>query len=398
MAIVQTELHIIANGTYGTSMSGGDRILIEMTRRWVRLCCRIYVYVNEEGRLLYLSYGLQDVEYRTWRSAAFKSFGFLVAYLGRIAVSVFKSLALRIGEGGLVYSASDFLPDFLPAMILKLKYGKMARWIAGFYMFAPNPFSAHCPYKGLNRLRGAVYYFTQFPVYMLIRYLADAVCVTSQPDVRRFVTRDRPENNIIVVRGGVDIGFCERIPASGSKKFDAVFMGRLHPQKGILELLDIWKLVSRARPEARLAVIGDGPLYKAAKDKAERLGVSANTQFFGFKDGEEKVCILKSARIVVHPATYDSGGMAACEAMACGLPGVSFDLESLKTYYPKGMLKVECFNKEKFSEAIEELLSDEGLYNRLSGEASNWAREWDWDARAKEILCRMRGNDIKRAG
>ena len=43
--------------------------------------------------------------------------------------------------------------------------------------------------------------------------------------------------------------------------------------------------------------------------------------------------------MVVHPAIFDSGGMAAAEAMAWGLPGVSFDLPALKTYYPQGMIK-----------------------------------------------------------
>ena len=49
--------------------------------------------------------------------------------------------------------------------------------------------------------------------------------------------------------------------------------------------------------------------------------------------------IFKDSKIVLHAAIYDSGGMAACEAMACELPGVSFDLPALKTCYPKGMFK-----------------------------------------------------------
>jgi glycosyltransferase involved in cell wall biosynthesis len=53
--------------------------------------------------------------------------------------------------------------------------------------------------------------------------------------------------------------------------------------------------------------------------------------------------------------------MAAWEAMACGLPGVSFDLPALRTYYPKGMLKTPCYDLKAFAENILKLLNDEIL-------------------------------------
>jgi len=56
--------------------------------------------------------------------------------------------------------------------------------------------------------------------------------------------------------------------------------------------------------------------------------------------------------------------MSAAEAMAWGLPGVSFDLEALKTYYPKGMIKTPCFNHDKFAANIINLLSNQSLYQK----------------------------------
>jgi len=389
----QTALHIIANGTYGVSMSGGDRILIEMTRRWLTMCREVCFYVNEEGRALYEYHGLADVKYVVWPSSRFKKFGFLCVYLARIIIGACRCLRLKLPENCVVYSSSDFLPDSLPALALKFRYAAKIRWVAGFYLFAPNPFGKDCPYKGANRVRALVYYLSQFPVYFLIKRFSDAVCVTSEPDVKRFVTKGRSEKDIIVMRGGVDFDFFRNIPAPAAKEFDAVYIGRLHPQKGILELMDIWKIVMQKVPKARLAVIGDGPLERGAKNIAEKHGLNKNIEFFGFKDGSEKARIFKSSKIVVHPATYDSGGMASCEAMACGLPGISFDLESLKTYYPKGMLKIPCFDKRLFADGIDKLLTDASLYDTLSAEALEWARTWDWSLRAKEIFYSISGGN-----
>ena len=72
--------------------------------------------------------------------------------------------------------------------------------------------------------------------------------------------------------------------------------------------------------------------------------------------------------------------------MAWGLPGISFDLEALKTYYPKGMIKTKCGNNSQFAENVMKLIGDETLYDRLSKEARNLIVDvWDWRKRAEKI-------------
>jgi glycosyltransferase involved in cell wall biosynthesis len=89
---------------------------------------------------------------------------------------------------------------------------------------------------------------------------------------------------------------------------------------------------------------------------------------------------------VVHPAVYDVGGMAAAEALAVGLPGVSFDLPALRAYYPRGFLKAKPGDFQGFADCLYRLLTEPELYKNLSAEAFVAGQEWDWDARAKRIL------------
>jgi glycosyltransferase involved in cell wall biosynthesis len=178
------------------------------------------------------------------------------------------------------------------------------------------------------------------------------VWITSEPDKWKFVGKRLSMSKVVVVRGGVDTKISASIPEPVEKQFDAVFIGRFHPQKGVLELIDIWKYVCEQKKDAKLAMIGVGNLEEAVAKKIKDYSLSYNVILFGFKDGIEKVKIFKDSKVVVHPAIYDSGGMAACEAMACGLPGVSFDLPALKTYYPKGMIKTPCYDLRAFAENI----------------------------------------------
>jgi glycosyltransferase involved in cell wall biosynthesis len=384
-------INFIANMITGT-ISGGDRIWIECAKRWLKSGYNINIFTNEKGIEMGKYYGLLDANYILWSSKKFDKSSFTIKYLARTITGCRNFLReLKIDDNSIIYSTSDFWPDSLPAYFLKCR-NKNLKWIAGFFLFAPFPLRKDSPYKGSKWFIGLFYWITQLPVYWIIKKKADVVFVTSEPDVKKFVTGKRQKTKVIVIKGGVDLKESDKYLSSkfiipvDKRKYDSCFVGRLHYQKGVLKLIDIWRNVVNIKKDALLAIIGAGPLEEEIKTKIKKNNLIKNIDFLGFKDGEEKFEIFKQSKIVVHPATYDSGGMAAAEALAWGLPGVSFDLESLKTYYPKGILKVSCYNEEEFAGDIIKLLEDENLYDKVSREAIGLAHDWNWDKRATEIL------------
>ena len=396
----KTNIHIIANSSAldkkSAALSGGDRIYIEFARRWARRGYQITIYLWEEGLIMCRDiYNLKEVNFHLWSAKIVQGIPFAVGYVYRIFSGIVNALKLKFSEDAIVYSSSDFWQDSIPAMILKLK-NKNVKWIAGFYLFAPKPWQQDSPYKGRRFIIGLFYYLSQLPVYWIAKRYADMVFVTSELDVEKFITKKRGRNKIAVIRGGVDTGpsteylSSDNVTPISGRKYDACFVGRFHYQKGVLELIDIWKLICQRKPNAKLAMIGVGSLESEVKNRITELRLNYNIDLLGFKDGEEKYEVFKQSKIVVHPAIYDSGGMAACEAMAWGLPAVSFDLGALKTYYPRGMLKTSCFDLDEFAKNVLRLLKDNGLYQRTSKNAISWAREWDWDKRAEDILQQVR--------
>ena len=379
----------------GVGFSGADRIFTELLKAWqgrarlTLLGCEEAIVISKRNgvdvQFLQASkinpnpqYGLLALFRHTWRRI-------------RAARAALKTFRKELADVDVVYSVSDFYPDFLPAYWMKRRNPSI-KWIAGYYLFAPPPWAKNTPYKGKNRLRGLIYWLMQRPSYHLVRKYADVVYVTSEPDVAPFVTKKRPRKRVVIVQGGVDVTESERylngssIVPMQNRRYDACFIGRFHYQKGVMILPEIWKYVCEKRPTAKLAMIGDGHLEKEVAEKISELGLQGNIDLLGFMDGEPKFNVFKQSRVMVHPSTYDSGGMAAAEGLAWGLPGVSFDLEALKTYYPKGMVKVPEGDKRRFAEEILRLLDDPAHYDEIARQAHELILDvWDWKKRGARV-------------
>ncbi len=387
----------ISNYNVGLGLSGGDRIFIELMKGWQRHA-EIVLLGCGEAAAIATRCGATDAQILPTRaldgSTSYGLWALLRHTCRRLAAGVraLRTYATELADVDVVYSVSDFYPDFWPAFLLKRRHPQI-RWIAGYYLFAPAPWAKDSPYTGAQRLRGLIYWLLQRPSYFLVNRYADHVFVTSEPDVARFLTRHRGRDGITVVQGGVDITTSEAYLASGAvipvpqRQYDACFVGRFHYQKGVLRLLDIWQRVCAQRPQARLALIGDGHLASEVRAKIAALGLDQNVALLGFRDGAEKFAIFRQSKMMLHPATYDSGGMAAAEGMAWELPGVSFDLEALKTYYPRGMVKIPCFDEAAFAAAILRLLADPAYYRTMAQAAHALIVEvWDWQKRAESIF------------
>ena len=224
-------LHIIANAIDARTLSGGDRILIELSKQWAYKGLNIIIHTNKNGHILCQTQGLyrSNIKIDYFHSFFVNSPFLPVAYLARVMRGTFRALRVNYHSNCLVYSSSDFWPDSLPAFIMKLR-NKNIKWIAGFYLFAPKIWQKDSPYKGKRWFTGLFYWLTQLPVYWIVKKFADMVFVTSEPDVEKFVTKKRERDKILVIRGGVDTDpsekylNCEEVIPVEERKYDAVFI------------------------------------------------------------------------------------------------------------------------------------------------------------------------------
>lgn len=388
--------HIFAVAALGKGLSGSDRIFIEFAKR-LKIKYKVTIYVWEEGYLMCkrqnLTGDIKVLNVNLWCRK-----GFLICYIARIFVSIWFALTTKLENNAetIIYSASEFWMDSLPAVILKIRFPKI-RWVAAWFQTAPNPFMGFAEGKRENsyKLSALYYWVVQFPIKPLIRLFADFVLVNNDLEKKQFPQLEKKDHAVVVL-GAVNTKEIKEwlvknnkgsFSENSTKIFDCVFQGRFHPQKGAVELIDIWRFVVNILPKAKLAMIGDGPLMLDIKNKIKSLGLEKNIQLFGYVfDGNKKYKIFSQSKIVVHPAFYDSGGMASAEAMAFGLPCIGFDLESYKSYYPKGMFKVGIGDLEGFSDTIVGLLKNSKKREKLGREASmEIFLNWSWNKRVNEF-------------
>ena len=337
---------------------------------------------------------LKNVNYFLSEADKFENWPFLILYFVRTWYGI-KKIKQKVNRGlfknkeAIVYSASDFIPDFLPALIFK-KLVPNSFWIAGFYLFAPNPFRGYrnsFPKRiKFPDFRETLFWLSQKIIFKIIVKRADLICVTSQPDVAPFVNAGRKPEEIFVMKGGIDYPHLSKFQKPVKKIYDAVYVGRFHPQKGVVEMIDIWKKVVGKKPKAVLAVIGLGSMERKMRNKVKIYFLEKNVKFLGVKRGDDRNKFLQKSKIILHPSVYDSGGMAAASGLACGLPGLCFDLPVFKTYYSKGFLRAEIDNFDDFADKIVQLLDNAKLYESMKKEAIKEAESWDWGERVNEFI------------
>ncbi len=129
---------------------------------------------------------------------------------------------------------------------------------------------------------------------------------------------------VAVIPNGVDVPPPRDIAPSPSGRRRLLFIGRLHPKKGIDLLLRAWGAVHRSFPEWDLCVAGeeDFPRYlQAMKDLAGSLGAE-RVEFPGVVSGERKSTLYFGSDLFALPTRGENFALTVAEALAHGVPAI----------------------------------------------------------------------------
>ena len=169
--------------------------------------------------------------------------------------------------------------------------------------------------------------------------LADAIVTYNQRAARELVAGGLHQDAVFVAPNALDGSDIQAASDSWTRSGDdlarfrrdlgledhpiAIHVSRLNSAANLRFLIETWRLVADAMPEARLLVIGDGPARNQLLADIEALGVSGSVRCPGAIYGEDALApYFLCARLMLHPAKI---GLSLNHAMTYGVPVATFD-------------------------------------------------------------------------
>jgi D-inositol-3-phosphate glycosyltransferase len=168
-----------------------------------------------------------------------------------------------------------------------------------------------------------------------------------------------------------------------------LWVGRLERLKGVDILISA--AAQLARRDFTLLIVGgderSGALRSELKQQAEAEGIGANVRFSGAVPHDELPLYYSAADVCVVPSYYESFGLVAVEAMACGTPVVASRVGGLASTVVDGvsgyLIPWRC--PEPFAEKLEVLLGNPELRANFSRAARRSVERFRWRSVALEI-------------
>lgn len=386
-------------GLEATGVSGSTLRAQALARRWQdRRLCENYFITTPGGFETQRQLGL-EVPTLLLRASIFakrERFRLTRLYSYLISSIHFYLVRRRVPNYDLVISVSDYFCDVLPAYWLKKAQPKL-KWVAWIH----HRENRDCR-PGLSWVNWCTFRMQRWS-FKKISERADQIWVHDTASGRE-VTRELQHlgvdrERIYAMWNGIESKLIARTPQP-ERSFDVVMQG-LRPNKGLYDVIPVWQEVQKIRPGTTLKMVGNmsdtvrhvlNQVRASGLDKAIKYsGPSSKTNIFPAKDLYRE---LKSARLFFAPSHEEGWGIVVCEAMACGLAVVAYDLPVYRSIFKDAYVRVPKFDIRLMAENICRLLNKPELYStyleqgRVTAKKYDWDRVADGDWRALETLLR----------
>ena len=203
---------------------------------------------------------------------------------------------------------------------------------------------------------------------------------------------------ISVIPCGVDLDLFRPLPRDQARVLlnlpvdtkIVLFVGRLEPIKGVDILLDALSHLDCDGCQGLALIVGgnlDGAEAARLMAIRDRLGLADSVRFVGAQEQRTLPYFYAAADVCVAPSFYESFGMVAIEAMACGLPVIASRAGGLQFTVQDGRngLLVPPGDSVALAAALQQLLTDADLRARFSAEGQRSAGAYSWGRVAERM-------------
>ena len=207
--------------------------------------------------------------------------------------------------------------------------------------------------------------------------LADVITVVSNEALIHY---SKNTKNIFQIPNGINSKFSNY---NDDVRFtnQIIFVGRLSKEKGIDTLI---KIAKKLPLEINLIIIGQGP----EKEKISKLSQKENIHYFGQKNHEETISLIKGSKILIQPSFSEGISSTILEAMVCKTAVIASNVggnSELIKNNQSGFL-IDPYDDETFVSKIIQLLEDTSLRDKFSNIGFLDSKKFDWDVVGEKYL------------
>ncbi len=292
------------------------------------------------------------------------NFSLFFLYIVRVFLSILK---IKNIKKGLFVLSSHIFHDTLPILFLSSRNRKFVVYI--------HHIISEQNRKGVSAFIVSVLEHLSF---FIIKYKKAHIITVSKEVSNQLINKySFSRDKITFSSNGVDPKILNTNKLE--KKFDLVFCGRLVPSKGIVDLLEIVAIIKNNTPNISCAIIGSGPLENFILETRKNNGLENNITMLGYVSEEEKIDIISSSKILVLPSHEEGWGIVIAEAMACGVPVITYRLSEIKSVWEDSVLWVDPFDKDDFVNNVNLLLKNELECARMSKQGLEFIKRYSWE-------------------
>jgi D-inositol-3-phosphate glycosyltransferase len=178
-----------------------------------------------------------------------------------------------------------------------------------------------------------------------------------------------------------------------------LFVGRIDPIKGIDTLIEAAQLLLASAcivPSPTFVIVGGdldergapvGPLALVAEGIADR-GIAAHFRLVGSQPQNDLPLFYSAADVVAVPSRYESFGLVAVEALACGAPVVASRAGGLRFTIDEGVagLLVKPQSPTALADGLAAVLTDDALRAKMAANARHSVERYDWPNVASQVM------------
>ncbi len=354
----QRRVFFIANAVWGDLVGGGDIHFFELARAAAAAGYAVYflggpalakhlrnagipgeVILTEQARRPKINEGSLRGQLQMF-----------LDYLERCARSIGKLGELHRDDT--VYAVTDYWCDSIPMLLSRCRRKAMV-----FHMESPTLrqiLEKSRPDVEAGRLASFHYWLSQtFSLHAFRRCVSKHLFYLHPGMVPRLLEMGYESRELSLISYGVDTTLANTVPQP-PKEYDVCWIGRVHRQKGIDDLLATISYLAQRVPGFKAVLMGK--VEPLLGPRIRELGLESKVVFSGFVTETEKMRLFKASRLFLMPSRHEGSPRVVGEALVCGVPVLAYDLATYRPVFREFARYVPAFELNRFQEEAESII------------------------------------------